>query len=243
MIKFIGLISLVTLVASLVTFITGFGLSTIMTTVLVFFIPLNVIIVLIAPIHWAHSLWRVVLYPTFINWRITLIFGLPAMLASYLGASLVHNASQGLFSNLVGILLICYSIVLWVKPSFRLNASNSMLVVMGFLTGFSAGIFGIRGAIRASALSAYDMKKESYIATTGMISIFVDTIRMFTYWLSGALEFLDVSLRIGILVFILVSFLGALAGRTIINHIPQYMFRVVVSVFIFLVGIKLLIWG
>lgn len=137
---------------------------------------------------------------------------------------------------------MCYAIIVWIRPSLRLDPSYPMLIILGTITGFSAGIFGIRGAIQAVALSAYDLKKEMYIATTGMISLFVDTIRLITYWLAGSIELIDMSLRIGLLIFIVISFIGAVIGRLIVDHIPQPVFRSVVAVFIFIVGIKLLVW-
>lgn len=241
MVKFIGMIGLLTLLASIVAFITGFGLSTIMTSILTFVLPLNVIIVLIAPIHLAHSLWKVVLYLTYIDWKITIIFGLPAMLASYWGASLIHYIYRDYFSSMLGLFLMVYAFILWFKPSFRLDSSYSLLIIVGLITGFSAGIFGVRGAIRAVALSAYNLKKEVYIATTGMISLFVDIIRTFAYWWSGSFEALDTSLRLGLIIFILISFLGATIGRFIVEYIPQRTFRLIVAAFIFIVGVKLLL--
>ncbi len=237
---FILLISILTGFASIIAFISGFGLSTIMTSFLVFVLPVSTIIILVAPIHCAHSLWKVVLYRSYVNWYVTLIFGIPAMAASYLGASLIHYAYHDYFSRGLGLFLMSYALILWLRPSFRLDPSYPLLIIIGIITGFSAGIFGIRGAIRAVALSAYDLKKEVYIATTGMISLFVDTIRMITYWFSGSLELLDMKLRVGLMIFILISFVGAVIGRLIVDHIPQRIFRPIVAGFIFVVGLKLL---
>lgn len=102
MIALIGYIGFLTLIASIIAFVSGFGLSIILTSILVFVLPISLIIVLIAPIHWAHSLWKVALYRNYVNWKITIIFGLPAMVTSYLGASLIQYAYHGQFSRILG---------------------------------------------------------------------------------------------------------------------------------------------
>lgn len=100
-------------------------------------------------------------------------------------------------------------------------------------------IFGIGGAVRGLFLTAFDLPKEVYIATAGAIALIIDTTRLTTYFVKGArLEHL---LLWGLIVFIPASFSGAKIAQLIVNKIPQQHFRKIVAVFLFLVGIKLLL--
>jgi len=46
----------------------------------------------------------------------------------------------------------------------------------------------------------------------------------------------------GLLIFVPFSFIGAQLAKKIIDKIPQNRFRMVIAIFLFLVGIKLLIF-
>lgn len=56
------LIALLTLVASTIGTMTGFGTSTIMIPVLVMFFPPIEVIFLVAIIHWLGDIWKVALF-------------------------------------------------------------------------------------------------------------------------------------------------------------------------------------
>jgi uncharacterized membrane protein YfcA len=110
----------------------------------------------------------------------------------------------------------------------------------GALTGFFAGIFGIGGEINAVALSAFNLEKAIYIATAGAISFMIDSTRIATYIKGGIV--LEPSILSGFLIFIPVSLVGAMIGKRGVERIPQEKFRNVVAVFIFLFGLKLVLF-
>jgi hypothetical protein len=90
-------------------------------------------------------------------------------------------------------------------------------------------------------LSAFDLPKAVYISTSGAIALFVDTTRLITY-VSGGLG-LPSSLSWGVLVFIPASLVGAVAAKKVVGKIPQKQFRLFVAGFLFLVGIKFLLFS
>jgi uncharacterized membrane protein YfcA len=102
-----------------------------------------------------------------------------------------------------------------------------------------AGLFGMGGAVRGLFLTSFDLPKAVYIATAGAIALTIDTTRLTTYFAKGAR--LPNLLLWGLLLFIPASFLGAKIAQRIVGKIRQKHFRQVVAVFLFLVGIKLLL--
>ncbi len=108
----------------------------------------------------------------------------------------------------------------------------------GLLSGFLAGVFGIRGAIHVVFLSIFDVKKERLIGTTGIISLMLDSVRWITYWARG-IE-IDTYLYWALILFIPASFLGALIGQYILDKIPQKYFRITVMLILLFLGIRLL---
>ncbi len=133
--------------------------------------------------------------------------------------------------------MITYSSFIFFKPKFYVPQTQTSLIVGGSIAGFSAGIFGMRGAIRSMFLSAFNLPKEIYIATTGAISFMVDSARLYVYWEHGALLTLA---WYWMLFIIIVSFVGAYIGRMILTYVPQHKFRIIIMIFLLLMGIRLI---
>jgi uncharacterized protein len=236
----IVLIALLTILAAGVGTLTGFGTSTIMVPVLLFFVPLPQTLLLVGIIHWFGNVWKILFFKKGFNWKLILSFGIPGIAASYLGATLVFTVAERFLSQLLGAFLVAYVVFLFLKPAFRVPSNTVTAVSGGGLSGFFAGIFGVGGAVRGAFLSAYDLPKAVYISTAGAIALFIDTTRIATYVLNNVA--LAPDLFWGLLLFIPASFLGARAAKRIVDHIPQSKFRLVVAGFLFLVGMKFLLF-
>lgn len=230
-------ILIITLIASCVGTMTGFGLSTIMLPTLLLFLPLTQVILLVSIIHWFLSGWNTILFRKGINWQLFAYFGIPAMLTSIVGARLVGEESEHLLPYL-GIFFIGYSFLLIFVPKFQLPHNRSISLLGGSLSGFFAGIFGMRGAIRSVFLSAFNLPKIVYLGSTALIGFCVDSTRLIVYGLEGIN--LYQSLWWGLLLFIPASFVGSYIGRHLVYKIPTEYFRPVVALFLLIVGLRLL---
>jgi uncharacterized membrane protein YfcA len=235
---YVALITILTIMASAVGTMTGFGTSTIMVPVLLLVYPAPQTLLFVGIIHWFGNLWKLLLFRHGFQCKIILCFGLPGIAATYLGASLMFKVSPGVLSRILGGFMIVYVLYLFLKGSFRVKQSTTASVCGGALSGFLAGIFGIGGAVRAMFLSAFNLPKAVYIATAGAIAIVVDSTRLTTYIARGAR--LESMLLWTMPLFIIASFIGAQIAKRIVDKIPQKHFRPVVAVFLFLVALKLL---
>jgi len=234
-------IAILALIASIVGTITGFGTSTIMVPVLLFFFPVSQVLLLVGIIHWFGNIWKITLFRGGIRWNLLLLFGLSGIVLSYVGASLSLSIQASVLSRILGCFLLLYVFFLMLRPNFKIPRKNIVSISGGALSGFFAGIFGVGGAVRGVFLSAFDLPKAVYIATAGAIGLVIDTTRLTTYLVGGTK--LDVYLLYGLLVFIPASFLGARIAKRIVNKIPQKKFRLVIAVFLFLVGVKLIFFS
>ncbi len=236
----IVIIAFLALIASVVGTITGFGISTVMIPVLVIYFPPVEAIFLVSIIHWFGNVWKVLLFRKGFNLRLLLLFGLTGFLTSYIGASISLGSNEEFLLRILGIFLFGYAIFLIFQTSFTIPAINVTALLGGSLSGFFAVIFGIGGAIRSMFLSAFNLPKEVYIATAGAIGLLVDSTRIFTYFAGGAQ--LPKLLWWGLPLFIILSVIGAKIARRIVDRIPQDKFRIVIALFLFIVGAKLAIW-
>ena len=231
-------IALMSIVASFVAAVSGFGLSTILIPTLSLFLPLPEVIFLVAIIHMCNSILKVVLFRVGIDWKLLVYFGLPSIIFSYIGASFVAQKIDVHLTQLFGLFFIGYTILLFAVPDFKVKKSKQTLFLGGSMYGFSTGFFGIGGAIKSVFLSAFDLHKVVYIATTGILALFVDVTRLLTYWQKGLQ--LPSQLWWGLLLFLPATLLGAWLARCSVDKIPQDKFRIIVSLFLLLIGIKFL---
>lgn len=232
-------ISLLTLLASVIGTLAGFGISTIMVPVLLIILPLPQTLLLVGIIHWFNDIWKILLFRKGVRWKLFLAFGLPGIFTSFLGSSLSLKISHEILSRALGLFLIAYVIFIIFNRTFKLSQKLSVAISSGALTGFFAGIFGIGGEINAVALSAFNLEKAIYVATAGAISFMIDSTRIVMYIRGGTR--LDPILVSSFFILIPVSLIGAMIGKKWIKNIPQEKFRNFVAIFIFLFGLKLVL--
>ncbi len=232
-------IAMLTVLAAGVGTLSGFGTSTILVPALSLFLPLPQTLLVVGIVHAFGNLWKVLLFRSGIRWKILLGFGIPGIATSLWGASLAASTSQPVLARTLGVFLPAYAFFLLWKPKLKVPQTPVAAVAGGALGGFSAGIFGIGGAIRSLFLTLYDLPKTVYIFTGGAVGLLIDTTRLATYWQSGVK--LEQHLLIGLALFIPASFLGAKLAQRLAAKIPQEKFRFVVAGFLLLAGIKLLL--
>ena len=233
------LICLLTLIAAGVGTATGFGTSTIMIPVLILFVPLPVSLLFVGIIHLCGDIWKVLLFKRGLDWKLILCFGISGIITSFLGASLSFHAEELPLKNILGAFLILYVIFLFVKRQWALPKTSGTAVCGGLLSGLFAGFFGVGGAIRGAFLTAYNLPKEVYIFTSGLIALFIDVTRVSRYIWGGT--HLEENLLPALIACIPISFLGAYAAKKFLDKLPQRYFRIFVGIFLALVGMKLLI--
>lgn len=94
-------IVLLTLVASTVGTMTGFGTSTLMIPVLVSCFPPAQAIFLVAIIHWFGDIWKVALFRKGFDLQLFAVFGVVGLATSYLGAAISLGADEQMLLRLL----------------------------------------------------------------------------------------------------------------------------------------------
>jgi uncharacterized protein len=232
------LLALLTLVASAVGTLSGFGTSTIMVPVVALFFPLPVTLLFVAIIHLFGDVWKMLLFRKGLNWRLILWFGVPGVVLSFVGASFTVGVDTELLERLLGGFLLAYVAFLFFERDWKLPKTNAVAATGGALSGFFAGIFGVGGAIRGTFLTAFDLPKAAYIFTSGAIAFLIDTVRIGTYLFEGVR--LDSLLLSGMLAFIPASLLGAFLAKKVVDRIPQGAFRMVIAAVLGLLALRFL---
>jgi uncharacterized membrane protein YfcA len=160
--------------------------------------------------------------------------GIPAVISVFLGALLIEyipiNESEVLINGTI-LMIALYSIS---RKAKSIQQTNTNLYIGGGISGFLAGLIGTGGAIRGLVLSAFNLEKEVFIATSAMIDMGVDTTRAMVYIFNGYFTKEHIIL---IPFLIAISFIGTYIGKIILKKIPEKTFHYLVLGIIVLVSI------
>ncbi len=221
------LILFLTFIAAFFGTITGFGTSTIMVSALAIWFSLPEVLLFVGIIHWFGDIWKILLFKKGINWKLILLFGIPGIIASYLGASIPLSADPIILKRVLAVFLTGYTLFIIFPSKWKLAENNRNALVGGVLSGFFAGLLGVGGAVRGAFLGAFNLPKSTYIFTSGAIAFLIDSTRLIRYY-QGGVEIKDFSITL-LFVAILVSYFGAYFAKKLVNKVPQDKFRYIVG--------------
>lgn len=248
------LICIVALLASALTFYSGFGLGTLLLPAFALFFPVEQAVALTAVVHVLNSLFKLALTGRHADWRVVLRFGVPALAMSFLGAGvlvlLVDLApvySYTAFGRLVsvtpvklvvGLLLLAFACLEFL-PRFRdLSFGARYMPLGGLLSGFFGGLSGMQGALRSAFLSRAGLTKEAFIATGVVIACLIDFSRIAVYSTGLARE--SASFDHGLLLAaVLAAFAGAALGNSYLRKMTMPGIQRIVAAMLFLVSLGL----
>ncbi|MEX0849852.1 MAG: sulfite exporter TauE/SafE family protein [Candidatus Dependentiae bacterium] len=222
--------------ASVASVVAGFGFSTISLAILSLYMPFQVALLCVGILHLLVSLYKVIAFKGAFN-RISFLFMSGGILFSFIAAHFIGHLPIPMLKKGMGLFLIVYPVFVLYRPQMHLPYNPSIAFLGGSLSGIFAGLIGMGGAIRSFFLSLYNLPKEMFIATGGLIALAVDVTRLSVYLYS-----FDVNLtQIGQLLIVGLPSLifGFLIGRQVLLYIPQHYFRLFVSFALALVGVSI----
>jgi uncharacterized membrane protein YfcA len=230
----IALPALAALLASLLTFFTGFGLGTLLLPVFALFMPVVDAVALTALVHLVSGGAKLAFTVRHVEWRIVATFGLPAMIASLAGAWLLlrisgaepwlryslagHSFAVMPVKLLVGVLLAAFAAAEVIPSLKKITFSPRWMPAGGVLSGFFGGLAGMQGALRSTFLLRADLTKEAFIGTGAALACLIDLTRLGVY--ARALRYgeLDRSMVCAALV---AAVAGAVLGSLLLKKVPM----------------------
>ncbi|MGE0640121.1 MAG: sulfite exporter TauE/SafE family protein [Thermoanaerobaculia bacterium] len=218
----------VALLASALTFFSGFGLGTLLLPAFSFFFPVEQAVALTAVVHLLNNLFKLALVGRHADRKVVLRFGLPAIVMSFAGAAVLvrlaraapvfaysafgRDVSVTPIKLVVGLLLLLFASLELLPQLRRLSFPAGAMSLGGLLSGFFGGLSGMQGALRAAFLSRAGLGKEAFIATGVVVSCFVDLARLALYSGTLARESARFDDRL-LAVAVLAAFAGAVLGN------------------------------
>lgn len=249
------IVCLVAVLASALTFFSGFGLGTLLMPAFAVFYPIEVAIASTAVVHFLNGLFKVALVGRHADRTAVIRFGLPAIAAALVGAWLLGRLAHAApwmsttvgpvaidvvpAKAVVGALLIGLTL-LELSPWFqRLALPTSWLPLGGVLSGLLGGISGMQGALRTAFLIRLGLSKEAFIGTGAIIAAMVDVSRLSLY--AGQLSEARATLNLPLLAAaVACAFAGALIGNRYLKKVTLATVQHIVAVMLVVVGVALI---
>ncbi|HEX5904915.1 MAG TPA: sulfite exporter TauE/SafE family protein [Candidatus Nitrosocosmicus sp.] len=230
----------VAFISEVIGAIAGFGSSTIFLPLALFFVDFETALILVAISHIFGNLGRINFFRHGIDKKIIATFGIPSILFSLLGASIVGILSQDILKVILGAFLIIISALFLVKPSLKVPTNRNIVIAGGGISGLITGLVGTGGALRATFLTGFNLEKTKYIATAAVIALGTDATRIPLYLSQG---FLLQHYYYYIPILAATAIGGSYIGKKIVGKIDQNIFRKIVLIAIILVSINFIISG
>lgn len=247
-------LALTAFAASLLTFFSGFGLGTLLMPVMLIWFPLPVAIALTGIVHFANSLFKVSLTSKHVSLRVFCFFGIPAVMAAFIGSWLLTQmgelpiwfryhllgveAETGPMKMLIAFLLLAFVWMEYAPRIKRLSFSEKWLPVGGMLSGFFGGLTGNQGALRSAFLIKAGLTKEQFVGTAALIAVCVDFTRVSQY-LSNMQNAFTAEQTTPLMVCILSALVGALLGNRLLQKTTLTVVQQVVALSLMLLALLL----
>lgn len=221
-------------IAEVIGTVSGFGSSILFVPVASMFFDFKAVLGITAVFHIFSNLSKIFLFKKGIDKNIVYRLGIPAIIFVIIGSYLSKFVPAKELEITMSIIVLGLAIFLITSEKRHLVANNNNLILSGIGSGFIAGLIGTGGVIRGLMLSAFNLEKNLFIATSAAIDMGVDVSRTIVYFSNGYLE----KKYLFIIPFLVViSILGSYIGKLIVNRINHKYFRYTVLVVIIITTI------
>ncbi len=243
------LIGLITFLGAGLTLFSGFGLGTLLMPVFGIFFPIEIAIALTAIVHFSNNLIKLGFYYRHIDWRIIVRFGIPSVIAAFVGAYFLNTLSNlspimtyTLYEKVmiitpikltISLLLLIFSLIELIPKLSGMQFDKKYMPLGGFLSGFFGGLSGNQGALRSSFLIRAGLSKELFIGTGVVIACLVDITRLSLY-ASTTLKGIDSTKMTLLVIAVFCAFLGVYIGNKVVKKITIKTLQIFVAIVLLL---------
>ncbi|HLO44417.1 MAG TPA: sulfite exporter TauE/SafE family protein [Leadbetterella sp.] len=213
------------LISEIIGTVSGFGSSILFIPIASLFFDFKTVLGITAVFHVFSNLSKIALFRKGINKDIAIKLGIPAIIFVIIGAYITTFLPTQKIELGMNMMLVVLAIYLFINFNKTLKQTNQNLVLGGVASGFLAGIAGTGGAIRGITLSAFQLSKDAFVATSAFIDLGVDFSRAVVYVSNG---YFSKGYLFLIPFLIGVSILGTYLGKLLLKRTSELVFRYIV---------------
>lgn len=234
-----SLVAAASVLAGAVAAVSGFGIGSLLTPLLVFCTPLttaHAVAVLAIPHALATALRfarlrRHVHGPTFRQ------FGVASAVGGLAGAGMQSQLTSPVLTVVLSVLLVLAGTTELLGRRVPLPQTSGWRLAGGVLSGLFGGLVGNQGGIRAAALLGFQLPPRQLVATATASALLVDAARVPIYFVSAGAVIAE-SLQLLLVISAGVT-VGTFIGVPILGRIPESAYRRLVGGLLIALGVSL----
>lgn len=238
--RYLPLFVILSILAEIFGTVGGFGSSVFFVPMASYFMDFQTVLGVTALFHLSSNITKIAFFKKGFDKKLVLYLGIPAVLFVSLGAFLSKYIDPKFLMYALSGFLIFFSLLLIIKQNLVVKPSKSNAIIGGTLSGFFAGVLGTGGAIRGATMTAFNLNKEKFIATSAIIDLGIDLSRSVVYTYNGYVHLHDLYL---IPILIVVSIVGTYLGKKILDKITQSQFKKLVLFLLMGIGVVTLLFN
>ncbi len=238
--RYLPIFVILSIIAEILGTVGGFGSSVFFVPMASYFMDFQTVLGITALFHLSSNITKIGFFRKGFDKKLMLYLGIPAVLFVAIGAFLSKYANPEMLTTILGVFLVAFALLFLISKNLKVGASKKNAVIGGTLSGLFAGLLGTGGAIRGATMSAFDLNKEKFIATSAIIDLGIDLSRSIVYTYNGYVHWHDMYL---IPILIVVSIVGTYLGKKVLDRITQAQFKRFVLFLLLGVGLATILFN
>lgn len=230
---------IVAIIAGGVAAVSGFGIGSLLTPVLMLAMPTREAVAILAIPHAWATVMRLGRLRHDVHWPTLQQFGLASAAGGLAGALLQARLGSPALTVVLGILLVLVGAAELLQRPVPLPDTPRWRVAGGVLSGVFGGLVGNQGGIRTAALLGFGLTTRALVATATATALMVDLARTPVYLVTAG-EVIAEALPLVALLVVGVT-IGTFVGVPILGRIPSSYYRRIVGALLLMVGLSLLL--
>ena len=228
----------VAIAAGAIAAVSGFGIGSLLTPVLMLSMPTGDAVVVVAIPHAVATAIRWLRLRRDVHLTTFKQFGLASAAGGLIGAFLQSGLTSPALTIVLSVLLILAGSTELMRRPVPVPRTRVWRLLGGLLSGLFGGLVGNQGGIRAAALLGFALSPRQLVATATASALLVDAARLPIY-LASAAPTIAATPQLWLLASIGVT-IGTFLGVPVLSRIPTSVFRPMVGGLLMLLGIGLL---
>ena len=220
--RYLPIFIILSIIAEILGTVGGFGSSVFFVPMASYFMDFQTVLGITALFHLSSNITKLGFFRKGFDKTLMLYLGIPAVLFVSLGAFLSKYANPKWLTLILGVFLVAFGLLFIINKTLKVNATKKNAFLGGSLSGLFAGLLGTGGAIRGATMTAFNLNKEKFIATSAIIDLGIDLSRSIIYTYNGYVHKEDLYL---IPILIGVSIVGTYLGKKVLDKITQEQFK------------------
>ena len=231
-------VAVASFVAAGIAAVSGFGIGSVLTPLLLLWFPAPEAVALVALPHALASSLRWfrlrgdVHMPTFVQ------FGIASALGGLAGALLQLQLGGAVLKVLLGGLILAAGIGELLERRLPIPPTALFRLTGGALSGFFGGLVGNQGGVRTAALLGFSLTPRQLVATSTASAVLVDIARVPVYVVHSA-DTLRTQLPL-LAASAVAVVLGTYLGVPLLSHLRPAAYRRIVGVLLVLLALGLI---